>query len=138
MIPSASFRLLTQDNTIPGNKKDGFRFHHLMFVIMVTPIYLWFELSFGVHLLDSISGVNSLENTIAIEHWGRLISGFAVALQVVISQLYIPLWDAFAYVLFQLFNAFIANPDYTILDQIRALEELGMDPAVNQAYVSCE
>jgi hypothetical protein len=80
MIPSASFRLLTQDNTIPGNKKDGFRFHHLLFVIIVTPIYLWFELSFGVHLLDSISGVNSLENTIAIEHWGRLISGFAVAL----------------------------------------------------------
>ena len=80
MIPSASFRLLTQDNTIPGNKKDGFRFHHLLFVIVVTPIYLWFELSFGVHLLDSISGTNSFENTIAIEHWGRLISGCAVAL----------------------------------------------------------
>ena len=80
MIPSASFRLLTQDNTIPGNKKDGFRFHHLLFVIIVTPIYLWFELSFGVHLLDSISGTTSFENTIAIEHWGRLISGCAVAL----------------------------------------------------------
>ena len=39
MIPSASFRLLTQDNTIPGNKKDGFRFHHLIFIIAVTPIY---------------------------------------------------------------------------------------------------
>ena len=80
MIPSASFRLLTQDNTIPGNKKDGFRFHHLLFVIVVTPIYLWFELSFGVHLLDSISGTNSFENTIAIEHGGRLISACAVAL----------------------------------------------------------
>ena len=80
MIPSASFRLLTQDNTIPGNKKDGFRFHHLLFVIIVTPIYLWFELSFGVHLLDSISGTTNVESTIAIEHWGRLISGFAVAL----------------------------------------------------------
>ena len=76
MIPSASFRLLTQDNTIPGNKKDGFRFHHLIFIIAVTPIYLWFELSFGVHLLDSISGTTSIENTTAIEHWGHLFSGF--------------------------------------------------------------
>lgn len=80
MIPSASFRLLTQDNTIPGNKKDGFRFHHLIFIIAVTPIYLWFELSFGVHLLDSISGTTSIENTTAIEHWGHLFSGFAVSL----------------------------------------------------------
>ena len=80
MIPSASFRLLTQDNTIPGNKKDGFRFHHLLFVIFATPIYLWFELSFGVHLLDSISGTTTPESTAAIEHWGRLISGCAVSL----------------------------------------------------------
>ena len=47
MIPSVSLNLLTQDNSIPGNRKDGFRYHHLLFVIVLTPIYLWFELAFG-------------------------------------------------------------------------------------------
>ncbi len=80
MIPSASFHLLTQDNSIPGNKKDGFRFHHLLFIIVATPLYLWFELSFGVRLLDNISGNMSTDDILAIEHWGRLISGCAVSL----------------------------------------------------------
>ena len=80
MIPSVSLHLLTQDNSIPGNRKDGFRYHHLLFVIVLTPIYLWFELAFGVRLLDAMSGVIVLNDSSAIEHWGRLISGAAVAL----------------------------------------------------------
>lgn len=80
MIPSVSLHLLTQDNSIPGNRKDGFRYHHLLFVIVLTPIYLWFELAFGVRLLDTMSGIVVLNDSSAIEHWGRLISGAAVAL----------------------------------------------------------
>ena len=80
MIPSVSLNLLTQDNSIPGNRKDGFRYHHLLFVIVLTPIYLWFELAFGVRLLDTMSGIVVLNDSNAIEHWGRLISGAAVAL----------------------------------------------------------
>lgn len=80
MIPSVSLHLLTQDNSIPGNRKDGFRYHHLLFVIVLTPIYLWFELAFGVRLLDAMSGAVVLNDSSAIEHWGRLISGAAVAL----------------------------------------------------------
>lgn len=80
MIPSASLHLLTQDNTVPGNRKDGFRYHHLLFIVAATPIYLWLELSFGVRLLDNIGGQVISQDTAAIEHWGRLISGMAVSL----------------------------------------------------------
>lgn len=80
MIPSDSLHLLSQDNSIPGNRKDGFRYHHLLFVIVLTPIYLWFELSFGVALLDTMGNTVIIDDTRNIEHWGRLISGAAVAL----------------------------------------------------------
>jgi uncharacterized membrane protein YwzB len=80
MIPSASLHLLSQDNTIPGNRKDGFRYHFLLFVVIATPIYLWLELSFGVRLLDQIGGQVISQDTASIEHWGHLISGLAVAL----------------------------------------------------------
>ena len=73
-------RLLEQDDTLPGNRKTGFRFNFLLVIMVLTPLYLWFELSFGVHLLDTISGKTTEEETIAIEHWGRLISGIAVSL----------------------------------------------------------
>ena len=43
----------------------------------MTPIYLWFELAFGVTLLDTMSGNVIIDDTRVIEHWGRLISGFA-------------------------------------------------------------
>lgn len=80
MIPSASLHLLNQDNSIPGNRKDGFRYHHLLFLIVATPVYLWLELSFGVMLLDQIGSQVVEQDTRAIEHWGRLISGLAVSL----------------------------------------------------------
>ena len=80
LIPSVSLHLLTQDNSIPGNHKDGFRYRHLLFVILVTPLYLWFELAFGVSLLDAMSANVIIDDTKAIEHWGRLISGAALAL----------------------------------------------------------
>lgn len=57
MKPRVAYHLLTQDNSIPGNRKDGFRYHHLLFIVLVTPIYLWFELAFGVTLLDTMSGL---------------------------------------------------------------------------------
>lgn len=87
-IPATGYRfgeerhtfLLSQDDSIPGNRKDGFRYHYLIFVIVSSPLYLWLELSFGVRLLDSIASVGSLDQTEAIEHWGRLISGCAVSL----------------------------------------------------------
>lgn len=80
MIPSVSLHLLTQDNSIPGNRKDGFRYHHLLFVVVVTPLYLWLELAFGVRLLDAMGTHVRIEETEAIGHSGRLISGAAVAL----------------------------------------------------------
>ncbi|MBK7685535.1 MAG: hypothetical protein IPJ25_05585 [Rhodocyclaceae bacterium] len=73
-------RLLEQDDTLPGNRQSGFRFNFLLVILVLTPLYLWFELSFGVHLLDTISGKTTEEETTAIEHWGRLISGIAVSL----------------------------------------------------------
>lgn len=73
-------QLWAQNNALPGNRKDGFRFDYLLFLIVVTPIYLWFELSFGVNLLDKMGGDVPTEATDAIEHWGRIISGVAVAL----------------------------------------------------------
>ena len=82
MIPTEALHLLEQDNSIPGNRKDGFRYRHLLFIIVVTPIYLWFELSFGVRLLDGISSGITPADPGAIEHWGRLISGCAVSLLV--------------------------------------------------------
>jgi hypothetical protein len=39
--------LLRQNNALPGNRLDGFRYHHLRLMIVLTPIYLWLELSFG-------------------------------------------------------------------------------------------
>ena len=79
-LSAASVALLAQDDAIPGNRKDGFRFHYLIFVLASTPVYLWLELSFGVRLLDHMSSVGSIEQTDSIEHWGRLISGLAVSL----------------------------------------------------------
>jgi hypothetical protein len=72
--------LLSQDDSIPGNRKDGFRFHYLTFAMIATPLYLWLELSFGVRLLDHMSGSVTQEDIDSIEHWGRLISGCAVSL----------------------------------------------------------
>lgn len=80
MIPSVSLHLLTQDNTIPGNRKDGFRYNHLLFVIIITPLYLWLELAFGVRLLDVMGTNVRIQDTEVIANSGRLISGAAVAL----------------------------------------------------------
>ncbi len=73
-------RLWRQSNAVPGNRGEGFRFSYLVPMMVLTPIYLWLELSFGVNLLDIIGSDVTQEETDAIEHWGRLISGLAVAL----------------------------------------------------------
>jgi hypothetical protein len=72
--------LLRQNNALPGNRADGFRYHHLRLMIVLTPLYLWLELSFGVSLLDKMGSSLPLDATAAVEHWGRLISGLALAL----------------------------------------------------------
>ncbi len=49
-------------------------------VAPVTFLYLIFELAFNSHLLDVMSTTTSVVEITVIEHWGRLLSGFAVAL----------------------------------------------------------
>jgi hypothetical protein len=72
--------LLRQNNALPGNRADGFRYDHLRLMIVLTPLYLWLELSFGVSLLDKMGSSLPIDATAAVEHWGRLISGLALAL----------------------------------------------------------
>jgi hypothetical protein len=72
--------LLRQNNALPGNRADGFRYHHLRLMIVLTPLYLWLELAFGVSLLDKMGSSLPIDATAAVEHWGRLISGLALAL----------------------------------------------------------
>ena len=72
--------LLLQNDALPGNRVDGFRYHHLRLMIVLTPLYLWLELSFGVSLLDKMGSSLPISETEAVEHWGRLISGLALAL----------------------------------------------------------
>ena len=72
--------LLRQNDALPGNRADGFRYHHLRLMIVLTPLYLWLELSFGVSLLDKMGSSLPIDETKAVEHWGRLISGLALAL----------------------------------------------------------
>jgi hypothetical protein len=78
--PANPASLLAQNNALPGNRVDGFRFHHLRLMIVLTPLYLWLELSFGVSLLDKMGSSLPIDATAAVEHWGRLISGLALAL----------------------------------------------------------
>ena len=73
--------LLRQNDALPGNRVDGFRYHHLRLMIVLTPLYLWLELSFGVSLLDKMGSSLPIDETEAVEHWGRLISGLALALR---------------------------------------------------------
>mgnify|MGYP006313067447 FL=1 len=49
-------------------------------MIVLTPLYLWLELAFGVSLLDKMGSSLPIDATAAVEHWGRLISGLALAL----------------------------------------------------------
>jgi hypothetical protein len=72
--------LLRQNNALPGNRAGGFRYDHLRLMIVLTPLYLWLELSFGVSLLDKMGSSLPIDETKAVEHWGRLISGLALAL----------------------------------------------------------
>jgi hypothetical protein len=78
--PANPASLLAQNNALPGNRADGFRFDHLRVMIVLTPLYLWLELSFGVSLLDKMGSSLPIDATAAVEHWGRLISGLALAL----------------------------------------------------------
>jgi len=60
--------------------KTGSRPGWLWLVAPVTVAYLLLEFSFSARLLDVIGGTPTDEQVKAIEHWGRLLSGFALAL----------------------------------------------------------
>jgi hypothetical protein len=60
--------------------KTGSRPGWLWLVAPVTVAYLLLEFSFSARLLDVIGGMPTDEQVKAIEHWGRLLSGFALAL----------------------------------------------------------
>lgn len=51
-----------------------------LFLLVLTGLYLWIELAFNARLLDVVGGTATPDEVEHIEHWGRLISGFAAAL----------------------------------------------------------
>jgi hypothetical protein len=63
------------------------RFHenrpaYLIPITVLTGIYLAFELSFNARLLDVVGGMPTKPEVDSIEHWGRYISGAALALAI--------------------------------------------------------
>lgn len=53
---------------------------HYLFLIVVTSIYLLFELAFNARLLDVVGGTASIDQVHNIEVYGRMLSGVAAAL----------------------------------------------------------
>lgn len=66
--------------TVRGLFVRGARPRWLWLVVPVTLLYLALEFSFSAALLDVIGGTPDDARVRAIEHWGRLLSGFALAL----------------------------------------------------------
>jgi hypothetical protein len=63
------------------------RFHaarptYIIPITVLTAIYLAFELSFNARLLDVVGGLPNSTEVTNIEHWGRYISGTALALAI--------------------------------------------------------
>src|SRR5690606_30806556 len=67
-------------STARGLFVRGARPRWLWLVVPVTLLYLALEFSFSAALLDVIGGTPDDARVRAIEHWGRLLSGFALAL----------------------------------------------------------
>ncbi len=55
---------------------------YLVAITVLTGIYLSFELGFNARLLDVAGGLATPDEVSSIEHWGRYISGIALALAV--------------------------------------------------------
>lgn len=55
---------------------------YLIPITVLTGIYLAFELSFNARLLDVVGGTPTKLEVDSIEHWGRYISGIALALAI--------------------------------------------------------
>lgn len=55
---------------------------YLLPIWLLTGIYLTFELAFNARLLDVAGGLATPDQVDSIEHWGRFISGTALALAV--------------------------------------------------------
>ena len=51
-----------------------------LFLVLLTIAYLCFELAFNARLLDVVGGTASPDQIHHIEHWGRSLSGIALAL----------------------------------------------------------
>ena len=63
------------------------RFHehrplYIVPITVLTGVYLAFELSFNARLLDVVGGLPTQTEVKSIEHWGRYISGIALALAI--------------------------------------------------------
>lgn len=56
------------------------RFDRIVFMAIVTPMYLAFELGFNASLLNTTGTLVSFSQVQDIEQWGRIISGVALAL----------------------------------------------------------
>ena len=67
-------------STARGLFVRGARPRWLWLVVPVTLLYLALEFSFSAALLDVIGGTPDDARVRAIEHWGRLLSGFALVL----------------------------------------------------------
>src|SRR5690554_1087452 len=52
----------------------------LTFLLVATLVYLVVEFAFSAWLIDVLGGPATKDNIKEVEHWGRIISGFAVAL----------------------------------------------------------
>lgn len=55
-------------------------FDPVVFMAIITPVYLFFELAFNASLLNTTGTIVSNTDIQNIEHWGRAISGIALAL----------------------------------------------------------
>lgn len=61
-------------------RKKGDTRRPTLILLSITAAYLLLELAFSARLLDAAGGMATFEEIKAIEHWGRTLSGFAVAL----------------------------------------------------------
>ncbi len=77
---------------------------YLFILLAITIVYLLIEASFNAALLNVASDSVSIETIESIEHWGRMISGFALALAIcgtfIIPHLYKKNVSIFNYIFF--------------------------------------
>lgn len=60
--------------------KKARRPRYIPAITVITLVYLCFELAFNAKLLDVTGALSNTADVNNVEHWGRLLSGFAVAI----------------------------------------------------------